>query len=723
MIEFSSLVAEKWNIPEKIAAEICARFEEGDTIFYLSDYHIEISVEVDASVLGGIFDFLSELSALAGKKKRVLNALKKADALAETTQSRVKMTTSSSELDDMLLPHRPNPRSRGQMALKKGIGPLADTVQEQQVETGSLEELAEQYVGKDKTLKTVDDVIGAAKDVLVERFAYDETVRSMVRDFGYEDGFFEVQPNSKKDKEFAVYRNKMLQIPELSAEEYIKLFKAEDDKKIRFKHGVPLFRITELLRHHFLINPDSIGFDIICDAIDECWTRLLQPVVERDVKARVRREAENWAFSQITESLNRQVAERKEGIFLATSVIEGKELVVIALDGDGRLLGAARETKKTGDHNFASSRLRQFNTRYRPGAIIIVKNDHAAEAEQIVRRTLGLSDDDKCVVRQGAKAAASMANSEWMLEKCADLDEAMKQAYAVGLIFVEPFTMIVQIGVRYFDIHPLQDYVDQERLTALVSRVITGMDLHKGITNIAVPDSVLMHLSCMDEAVAAEIRKRAAKKELVSKESLRDVPKMTNVIYRNIAGYIIFPQSRDPLDRTLVHPDYFDYVRGLLEQLGKSAETLISDPDQIRAIGLENFTEKVYVEQHLIQQLRAGQSYLTISGQPKRRMRLGELEEGAIVQGKVTNITKFGVFVDINAACDGLVHISQLADSYVETPEQVVHVGDQVDVRIIGIDKKKKRVSLSMKDIGDKQPKVRPSQGQLTSLADHFKNR
>ena len=292
MIEFSKQISEKWNIAAALAEQLCIAYEKGDSPYFLSEYNPEVNLELTTSLIWEVFDFLRTMEELSSKKKRVINALKKADRLTPSVERHVTLTTNSFELDDLLLPLRPNPRSKGQIAAKKGLDELADLVIQQQEEQKSIEELASEYTGKDPSLKSADSVIQGVKDILAERFAYDETVRAMAREFAYDDGFFEIVPKNKKDPAFSQYSNKLVPIQELSKEELLRIMTAEDEKAVRLKLGVQLFRITELLRHHFITNPDSTGFDLICEAIDDSWIRLLQPMVERDVKARLREEAQ-----------------------------------------------------------------------------------------------------------------------------------------------------------------------------------------------------------------------------------------------------------------------------------------------------------------------------------------------------------------------------------------------------------------------------------------------
>jgi uncharacterized protein len=187
----------------------------------------------------------------------------------------------------------------------------------------------------------------------------------------------------------------------------------------------------------------------------------------------------------------------------------------------------------------------------------------------------------------------------------------------------------------------------------------------------------------------------------------------------------MIPNAEFALDRTMAHPDHYSWLADICENLRISPDSLISDPEAVRSFSDAGVEQKLFIEKKLICQLQAGQRFSGASGffKPKKKYKLAELTEDAVVSGRVTNITPFGVFVNINAVCDGLIHISQLADTYVESADQVVSVNDIVNVRILKVDAKKRRISLSMKGLGQQSPKVSPSQRQLTDLASHFQNR
>jgi uncharacterized protein len=284
--------------------------------------------------------------------------------------------------------------------------------------------------------------------------------------------------------------------------------------------------------------------------------------------------------------------------------------------------------------------------------------------------------------------------------------------------------LIPKIGVQYYSINSLQTLIPEARFLELISRNTITSALQQGVVIKEIADSQLSKLSPVTGEILQAIKTADFQGTIGAKKDLLKVPGMTDVIFRNIAGFVIIPNAESFLDRTMVHPDFFDWFSDISEQLTVSLDTIVNDPEIIRSYDTEDPVRAMYIDRKLVNHLEAGKRFLSIqTPKSKRKLKLNELVEGAIVSGRVTNITPFGVFVNINAVCDGLIHISQLADEYVETPEQVVTINEKVDVKILKVDVKKRRISLTMKNLGNKAPKVKPSVGQLSNLADHFKNR
>lgn len=727
MIEYSKQIADKWNIPVTVSEQVCNAFVRGDSPYFLSEYHLELSSELSVSVIWEIYDFLTYLSELGSKKKRVLNAYVKANMVTSDIEKRVNLTTSSFELDDLLMPVRPNARSRGQLALNKGLKPLADKIQSQTEEILTVEDLAAQFLEQNSSFKNIEEVLQGVKDIIAEQIAYDETIRAMAREFAFEDGFFEVVPKNKKDANFVKYVDRNLPVLELSNEELLKFFKAEDEKLIRFKLGVQLFRITELFRHHVITNPDSTSFDLLCETIDDSWLRLLQPIIERDVKIRFKENAERWATRQIAIDFDKLfMNEVSCGPILLVDATNSKQFQFIAVRSTGELLGTTSERKNPEGKNIVSERLKQFLGRYKTDKILLIEANEENHAETLLKQAFVTAEALPEFIRYTPEnVSGKNVECEWISKEFGNLlDDATRKLYSDTLRYLKPLSLLPKVGVEFYTIHPLQSLLKAETLLEIIARIQTAARLKIGVPIRDILDSPIKTIPAITEKQLLSIKAADAEGVITCKNDLLKIPGMNDLAFRNVSGFIVIPNADELLDRTVVHPDYFEWFSQISEQLNVSVESIITEPDYLHSVTTDVIERKIFIEQHLINHLAAARRFLQQpTSKVRKKFKLTEVTEGAIVSGRVTNITQFGVFVNINAVCDGLIHISQLADEYVETPDQVVSVNDRVDVRILKVDVKKRRISLSMRNLGTMAPKVRPSKGQLDNLSEFFKNR
>jgi len=736
MIEYSKQISKKWALSHDVADFLCTAYERGDSPYYLAEYCQTVSSYMDISVIWDVYGFLGAMEELAAKRKRVSNAYKKIGKLTAALEKRINHVTDPHVLDDILIPLRPNPSSKGQLAAKKGIGALADLIAAQTEETRTIEELAEEYVGKDPTLNSVDDVVRAVKDLLAERFAHDDTVRAMAREFLREDGFFEIIPKNRKDSKYEKYIDRFIPITEFTNEELLRLFIVDDSRDIRFKLNVQLFQIVELICHHIITNPDSTSFDCIREIIDDMWLRLLHPSIEPDVKEYFRTQAEDWANKDIIYALTKNLAEEQSApsVFVVDMGAK-KTFTIAAVSARGELLGATTEKKPGDGRAYLSERLRQFFNRHRPARILYAEGGAEIPEKFIKQANDYLAAELELIAVKPAERDANPCNSEYMKQReFAMLDHRTMALYGLAITHLQPISLITSLGSKYYKVHPLQDALPENKFMALVDRVFEHAQLLRGISVKDMTDSPLAKFRCVPKELLAAIKAYDAEETVGAKNDLLKVKGMTETAFRNIAGFMLIPNAADLFNRSTVHPDQFAFLEEVVSEFTVSHETMISDPEILLSYPVDDPDFRTYLQKKLIPQLKIAQRYQSIAAhKSKKKVRLADLKENAVVCGRVTNITPFGVFVNINAVCDGLIHISQLTDDYVDTPDQIVSIGDRIDVRIIKVDTKKRRISLSMKNMGaakaakasktPKAPKTKPSKGQLSNLAEHFKNR
>jgi uncharacterized protein len=391
-------------------------------------------------------------------------------------------------------------------------------------------------------------------------------------------------------------------------------------------------------------------------------------------------------------------------------------------------LGVTTEKKPGDGRLFLSERLRQFFNRHRPARILAAEGG-ADIPENFIKQASDYLGNRLEVTRIKADAKNDPCKSDYMkLREFAVLDARAMALYGLAITYLKPISLITRLGTSYYNVHPLQETLTQDKFLAIVAKIFEHAQLKKGISIKDIADSPIAKFHCLPKEMLAAIKAFDAAETVTSKNSLLKVKGMTETAFRNIAGFILIPNAEDLIDRSTVHPDLFPFIEQAVAELTVSRETLVSNPDVLQSFHSGDPLQRAYLLKKLIPQVQAAQRYQAIVSQKgKKKARLADIKEGSILAGRVTNITPFGVFVNINAVCDGLIHISQLTNDFIEKPDQVVSVGDKLDVRVIKVDTKKRRISLSMKNTGgtvaSKGPKGKPTKGQLDNLAEHFKNR
>ncbi len=721
MIEFATYVGETWNISFDIAETICRHFEENESLFFVTDYVPLVATQVEFDTVSEIYSFLDLQKSLAPYREKTRNILKKADLFDDDAAYKIELSISAAELDDIAIAHRTGVRTRGIIAAGKGVLPCADTIDEQASE-GDLEKLLGEYVGKDESLQTAENVRDGVRDILAERYGYDENARIMVREFVEDEGYVEVLIK-KKAKKYEKFRDVQVDLRDLTDEDILTLREGEAKKDLKVKVGAQLFQIDDLLHDYFIENPDAIAIDLIHEAINDAWSRLLQPMVEESVKDHMITRAENRAACSIKKDLRAKIREFVsigKQTFLVVAAYSETELELLTVDNNGLLLRASKEPIREFGRAFVSTRMKQMMEQYRPAKVAVLNNKYGEAAMEIVNLTVdSIVSSPEISKIAGTTKITSLLKSEFLKSSSEQLEENTLKTYAYSLVTFMPLSLLPEIGYANFSIHPMQPLLGDEKMGEVVDELLTAASLRRGVELGKKQDTLLIKAGITEKNLEA-LREARKNKKINSKSDIQNIEGISQSDYNNVAGYLVFPNSDFVLDKSTVHPAEYSLVESICSEIGVSSEDLPRDITKLENFKAEDESVGRFVSEKISEQIVVAKRYISLSSRPKRKLRLGELRIDAIVDGRVTNITPFGVFVDINAMSDGLVHISELTSDYVESAEQVVAVGDQVRVKIIEVNKKKRRISLSMKQADNNGLRVSASRTQLNDLANFF---
>lgn len=721
MIEFAAYIEENWKLPYDVAEDICHYYEGGNSRFFVNDYVPTIATQTDIDTLSEIYAFLDTQKELDPLRDRARSVLEKAELLDDEYEDKISLSISEAEVEDLFLAFRTNVRTKGQIAIGRGLKELADLVDAQETE-GSFDTEAEKYVGKDEALKTVEDVRAGVKDILAELYGYEEEARLMLREYAFDEGCVELH-FKKKTKKFDSYRNNDVKLVDLSYKDLLTLRDGELKDEIKMKVSVPLFQVMELMREHFVENETCLGADLVSEAIDDAWERLLRPMIEESVKQELFNEALVKVSSVVKADLRPLVeahAQAGKQTVLIVSCSSEESIELMVLDNNGSLLRSTLESVREFGRPFVSKKIKQLFEVYHPGTVAVLNNKYGDYSVSVVEQSIKVVVSKPEVVRIPATTkVAGLLRSEFFKENTQGLSEEAVKTFAYGIALLKPFSIISEIGVECFTLHADEKLLGNEQMSKIVDELFTAGSLKYGVEVGKKRDNLLVNLGITEEKLEA-LRKAKKENRLNTKQSIREIEDFTEADYNNVAGYIVFPAANDVLDKSTVHPAEFGLVSAVCGELGLDEDKLVRNLGKLEEFNAEDECVGRFIKENIASQLKVAQRYQSLSERPKRRLRLREVEIDTVHDGRVTNITPFGAFVDISAFSDGLVHISELANDYVESPDQVVSVGDLVKVKVIEVNRKKKRISLSMKQADNKGIRVSASRAQLNDLASFF---
>jgi len=319
----------------------------------------------------------------------------------------------------------------------------------------------------------------------------------------------------------------------------------------------------------------------------------------------------------------------------------------------------------------------------------------------------------------GTTKIASLLKSDFLKSSAKQLDEATLKTYAFGIVTVMPLQLLNEIGCASFSIHPKQNQLGDVKMGELVHKLYVAASLRRGVELGKQQDKLLLEAGVTAEGLELMRQGRKAN-HIKSKLDIGSNDKISTPDYNNAAGYIVFPSSSFVLDKSTVHPEEFSIVESISSELNISIDDLARDSAKVDEFHVEDADVKRFVNEKIAEQLKVAKRYVSLSSRPKRKLKLNEIRVDSIHEGRVSNIAKFGVFIDINAMSDGLVHISELTNEYVESADQVVKIGDKVKVKVIEVNRKQRRISLSMKQADNSSLQVKASRTQLDDLASFF---
>ena len=692
--------------------------DEGNTIPFIARYRKEKHGTLDDEQLRKLDERLTYLRNLEEKKEQVLSSIEEQGKLTEELKAQILAAETQVAVDDLYRPYRPKRRTRAMIAKERGLEPLAALITLQNTKV-PVEELAAEYVDLEKEVATVQDAIAGAKDIIAESISDEADYRTWIRNMTVKKGkVVSLAKDAEAESVYEMYYDFDEPVTKLAGHRVLALNRGEKEKFLAVKVEAPEEDILRYLEKKTIHSDNPYTTPILKEAADDSYHRLIAPAIEREIRNDLTEKAEDGAITVFGKNLEQLLMQPP---IVGQTVLgwdpafrTGCKLAVV--DPTGKVIGTTiiYPTAPTTPQKIKASKdlLKKIIKKYNITLISLGNGTASRESEQIIVELLKEIPEQVQYVIVNEAGASVYSASKLATEEFPKFDVGQRSAVSIARRLQDPLAELVKIEPKSIGVGQYQHDMNQKKLTLALSGVVEDCVNKVGVDLNTASAPLLSYISGISGTIAKNIvAYREENGSFRSRKELLKVAKLGPKAFEQCAGFMRISEGANPLDRTSVHPESYEAAEKLLKKQGFT----VADISGGKLVGL-SLTIRDYKK--LAQELGIGEITLRDivkelekpgrdprDEMPKPILRtdvldMKDLKEGMILKGTVRNVIDFGVFVDIGVHQDGLVHISEITDKkFIKHPLEVVSVGDIVDVKVIGVDMKKKRISLTMKGV------------------------
>lgn len=706
MISHFKKIAAEFSIAEKQVSTTVELLDEDATVPFISRYRKELTGSLDEVQVAGIRDRIEQLRELDKRREAILKSLTELGKLTPELEALVKAAETMTSLEDIYLPYRPKRKTRATTAREKGLQPLADLLIEQNKIDLSTE--AAKFIDAEKGVKSEEEALAGARDIIAEFVTEHAECRGLIRELFVEKGNFEARVIEGKEEEGIKYKDYFEWTePIKTAPSHRVLAMRRGEKELVLSLDVcPPEDEAKAIMDRIFVKGNNSCSDQIRLAIADAYKRLLKPSIETEVRLLSKRKADEEAIRVFAENARQLLLAAPMGQKRVMAIDPGFRTgcKVVCLDEQGQLLentniyphngaGGAAEADKT---------LRYLADKHRIEAIAIGNGTAGRETESFVKQ---LSLDHIVIVMVNESGASIYSASEVAREEFPDKDITVRGAVSIGRRLMDPLAELVKIDPKSIGVGQYQHDVDQNKLqSALDDTVISSVNA-VGVELNTASKQILAYISGLGPQLAQNIVDfRNKNGAFRSRLDLKKVARLGDKAFEQAAGFLRIRNAEHPLDSSAVHPERYSLVEQMASDVNCEVADLIKDEALRKKIQLQKYVSDTVglptltdIIQELAKPGRDPREQFETFSFTEGVNQMSDLRIGMKLPGIVTNITAFGVFVDVGVHQDGLVHLSQLANRYIKDPNEVVKVHQKVEVTVTEVDVNRKRISLSMK--------------------------
>ena len=705
------------NLANWQVEKVIKLIDDGNTIPFIARYRKDVTGSLNDETLRKFDERLKYLRNLEDKKEKIINRIDELGKLDDNLKNSILNANTLVELDDLYRPFKSKKRTRATIARERGLEPLAQIILAQDVKE-SVKKIAKKYIDPEKEINTAEDAIDGAKDIIAEIISDNSEFRKKIRQNTFYTGQIETKAKDKdSSSEYEIYYNYSEDLRKIPPHRILAINRAEKEGIIKGKVVCEVDDIIKYLNRHMLKNissiPEKIEYNryttpIIKESVEDSYKRLISPAIEREIRNFLTQKAEEKSIEVFAKNLNQLLMESplvgKTILGWDPAFRTGCKLAII--DETGKVLDTALiyPTEPQNKVKESIKTVRDLIDKYDINVIAIGNGTASRESEQIVSDIIKGTNVEYIIVNEAGASVYSA--SKLADEEFPEFSEGERSAVSIARRLQDPLAELVKIDPKSIGVGQYQHDMNQKQLSESLSGVVEKVVNEVGVDLNTASVSLLNYVSGIGNTTAKNIiGYREENGSFENRKELLNVKKLGKKTYEQCAGFVKIDNPEYPLDNTTIHPESYDATFKLLKKLNYSTSDIGSKSLKFDKVDLEEISEELNIGMETLKDIirelkKPGRDPREDMPKPilrKNVLTLEDLEIGMITQGTVRNIVDFGAFVDIGVHQDGLVHISQLvADKFVKHPLDIVSVGDIVDVKVLDVDIKRKRINLSM---------------------------
>lgn len=713
-MDINKILKSEFNLRDSQIENTIKLIDEGNTIPFIARYRKEMTGEMSDVTLRAFYDKLVYLRNLQSRKDDVKRIIEEQGKLTEEIVKNIEQAKTLQEVEDIYAPFKQKKRTRAIIAKEKGLEPLAMSILNENID---LEKEAKKYINFEKEVNSELYALKGAKDIIAEIVSEDAKLRKYIRDLSLREGTI-ITKNTKDEKSvYDMYYDYSEAVKTIAPHRVLAINRGEKEEFLKVKLEINNDKVINHIIDNYINKNNKINEDEIKLAIEDAYKRLIFPSIEREVRNHLTDIAHERAISVFGQNIKSLLLQPpvKDKVVMGFDPAYRTGCKIAVVDKNGKLLDytTVYPTKPQNDVEGAKKTLKQLIEKHDIDIISIGNGTASRESEQFVSEMLKEIKKEVQYTIVSEAGASVYSASELANEEHPDINVSIRGAISIARRLQDPLAELVKIDPKSIGVGQYQHDLNKKRLEEVLDGVVEDSVNSVGVDLNTASYSLLEHIAGISKTIAKNIiAYREENGNFTSRAQIKKVKRLGPQAFTQCAGFMRITDSKNPLDNTSVHPESYDVCKKLLERIGYSLNDVkdksISDIDsKIEAIGIDKLSEELEVGvvtlKDIISEIKKpGRDPREEGMKPVLRtdvLKIEDIKEGMVLKGTVRNVVDFGAFVDIGIKNDGLVHKSQMSNKFVKDPMTIVTVGDVINVKVIGVDLKTQRVSLTMRDV------------------------